>query len=93
MILHNEFTSALKKILPIFLSLAGSGFLAFLTQVLLGHTLTVDEFGILSTGLSIAVILTAVIGFGMPSVWLLIFGQEGWHAFRWVHKSFSMLGR
>lgn len=91
-ILHNEFKSALKKILPIFLSLAGSGFLAFLTQVLLGHTLTVDEFGILSTGLSIAVILTAIIGFGMPSVWLLIFGQEGWHAFRWVHKSFSMLG-
>jgi len=91
-ILHDELKSALKKILPIFLSLVGSGFLAFLTQVLLGHTLTVEEFGILSTALSIAVILTAVIGFGMPSVWLLIFGQEGWHAFRWVRKSFSMLG-
>lgn len=71
--------------------MAGSGFLAFLTQILLGHSLTVEEFGIVSTAVSVVVIMAAVIGFGMPSVWLLIFGQQGWHAFPWVHRSLKFL--
>ncbi|BCA53560.1 hypothetical protein W02_07000 [Nitrospira sp. KM1] len=89
--IRSELKSSLKSIALIFFSLAGSGFLAFLTQVLLGRILTVEDFGILSTALSIVVIVTAVIGFGMPSVWLLIFGQEGWQAFRWVKKSFGFM--
>ena len=83
--------SGLKSIVPILISLAGAGVLAFLTQVLLGHALTVNDFGILSTALSIAVIITAAIGFGIPSVWLLVFGQEGWQGFRWVRKSLKFL--
>ncbi len=35
--------------------------------------------------------MTAAIGFGMPSVWLLIFGQEGWQGFRWVRQSFKFM--
>jgi O-antigen/teichoic acid export membrane protein len=86
-----DIKSGLKNILPILISLAGSGFLAFLTQVLLGHSLTVEDFGIVSTAVSIIVIITAVIGFGIPSVWLLIFGQEGWQAFRWVRQSLKFM--
>lgn len=86
-ILHNEFKCAVKKILPIFLSLVGSGGLAFLTQILLGRSLTVDDFGAVSTALSIVVIMTPLIGFGMPSVLLLMFGQEGRQAFRWVRHT------
>jgi O-antigen/teichoic acid export membrane protein len=86
-----DIKSGLKNIFPILISLAGSGFLAFLTQILLGHSLTVEDFGILSTALSIVVIMTAAIGLGMPSVWLLIFGQEGWQAFRWVKQSLKLM--
>lgn len=63
------------------MSLAGSGFLAFLTQVLLGQSLTVEEFGLLSMAMSIAVIMSGVIGFGMPSVWLLILAKKDWAGF------------
>ena len=73
------------------MSLAGSGLLAFLTQVLLGHALTVEDFGIVSTAVSVAVILSATIGFGMPSVWLMIFGQKGWNAFPWIRQSLKFL--
>lgn len=83
--------AGLKAIFPIFIGLAGSGFLAFLTQVLLGKSLTVEEFGILSVAMSIVVIMSGVIGFGMPGVWLLIFGQEGWGGFPWIRQSLSFL--
>lgn len=73
------------------MSLAGSGVLAFLTQVLLGRSLTVEEFGLLSMAVSIAVVMSGVIGFGMPSVWLLIFGQEGWGGFSWIRQSLKFL--
>jgi O-antigen/teichoic acid export membrane protein len=83
--------SGLKSIVSILIGLAGAGVLAFLTQVLLGQALTVDDFGILSTAVSIAVIVTAAIGFGTSSVWLLVFGQEGWQGFRWVKQSLKFL--
>ena len=83
--------AAIKSIVPILLSLAGAGFLAFLTQVLLGQSLTVEDFGILSTALSIVVIVAAAMGFGLSSVWLLVFGQDGWKAFPWVRRSLKFL--
>jgi O-antigen/teichoic acid export membrane protein len=86
-----DIKAGIKTVLPIFVSLAGSGFLAFLTQILLGHSLTVEEFGIVSTAVSVGVIMAAAIGFGMPSVWLLIFGQKGWQAFPWVRRSLTFL--
>lgn len=86
-----DIKTGIKTIFPIFMSLAGSGFLAFLTQVLLGQSLTVEEFGLLSMAMSIVVIMSGVIGFGMPSVWLLIFGQEGWDGFPWIRQSFKFL--
>ncbi len=86
-----DIKTGIKTIFPILMSLAGSGFLAFLTQVLLGKSLTVEEFGLLSMAMSIVVIMSAVIGFGMPSVWLLIFGQEGWGGFPRIRQSLKFL--
>lgn len=86
-----DIRAGIKTIVPIFMSLAGSGFLAFLTQVLLGQSLTVEEFGLLSMAMSIVVIMSGVIGFGMPSVWLLIFGQEGLGGFPWIRRSLKFL--
>jgi hypothetical protein len=86
-----DLKAGIKAVLPILVSLAGSGLLAFLTQVLLGHALTVEDFGIVSTAVSVGVILSAAIGFGMPSVWLMIFGQKGWDAFPWIRQSLKFL--
>jgi O-antigen/teichoic acid export membrane protein len=86
-----DIKTGIKTIFPIFVSLAGSGFVAFLTQVLLGQSLTVEEFGLLSMAMSIVVIMSGVIGFGMPSVWLLIFGQEGWGGFPLIRQSLKFL--
>lgn len=86
-----DLKAGIKAVLPILVSLAGSGLLAFLTQVLLGHALTVEDFGIVSTAVSVGVILSAAIGFGMPSVWLMIFGQKGWNAFPWIRQSLKFL--
>ncbi len=86
-----DIKAGLKAIVPIFVSLAGSGFLAFLTQVLLGRSLTVEAFGWLSMAMSIVVVMSGVIGFGMPSVWLLIVGQEGLGGFPWIRQSLKFL--
>ncbi|HBH82052.1 MAG TPA: hypothetical protein DDY39_19660 [Nitrospira sp.] len=86
-----DIKAGLKAIVPIFVSLAGSGFLAFLTQVLLGRSLTVEAFGWLSMAMSIVVVMSGVIGFGMPSVWLLIVGQEGLGGLRWIRQSLKFL--
>lgn len=83
--------SGLRSIVPLLVSLAGAGFLAFLTQVLLGYSLTVEDFGILSTALSIVVIVAAAVGFGLSNVWLLVFGQDSWKAFPWVKQSLKFL--
>ena len=91
MISNLDIKAGIRAVLPILVSLAGSGLLAFLTQILLGHSLTVEDFGIVSTAVSVGVILTAAIGFGMPSVWLLIFGQKGWEAFPWIRQSLKFL--
>ena len=86
-----DIKSGIKNIVPILISLAGAGFLAFLTQVLLGQSLTVEDFGILSTAVSIVVMVAAAMGFGLPSLWLLVFGQDGWKAFPWVRRSLKFL--
>ncbi|MCA9499655.1 MAG: oligosaccharide flippase family protein [Nitrospira sp.] len=83
--------SGLQNIALIFASLVGSGFLAFLTQVILGHSLSMEDFGIVNTAVSIIVIMGAVIGFGIPSVWLLLYGREGEQAFRWVKQSVKFM--
>jgi len=67
-------------------SLAGAGF-SFLTQVVLARSLTAEEFGQFSSALAMCSILIPLVGLGLSSFWLKVFGQEGVNARRWVAGS------
>lgn len=82
---------ALKAISLLWLgSLLGAG-CAFLTQVIVARELGLEQFGLLSSALSLAALLTPIAGFGIPQLWLKIFGQEGWKGVRWLNASFLFI--
>lgn len=67
--------------------------LAFLTQVLLARSLSVENFGLFSAALSFITLVTPIAGFGVGMFWLKAFGEEGWQGIRWIQPSvrFSIL--
>ncbi|WP_020411341.1 oligosaccharide flippase family protein [Microbulbifer variabilis] len=68
-------------------SLAGSG-LAFFTQVILARELTPAGYGVFAAALATITLLAPLAGFGVHSVWLKVFGAEGWLATRWLAASY-----
>ena len=85
----------IKKSLKALSSLwAGSimaAFLAFLTQVMVARILGPSEYGVLSSALSAATLIAPLAGFGIPQLWLKIFGVEGWAGIRWIPASFKFI--
>ena len=68
-------------------SLLGGG-CAFLTQVILARHLGPYGFGVFAAALAMITLLAPLAGFGIAGYWLKAFGQEGWHATRWLLGSF-----
>lgn len=68
-------------------SLLGAG-CAFLTQIILARQLGPSDFGIFAAALAMITLLAPLAGFGIAGYWLKVFGQEGWHATRWLLGSF-----
>ncbi len=91
MIRVSQLRNSFANVFLIFISLAGTAFLAFLTQVVLSKILTVEAFGTVTTALSYVTIMASLLGFGLPSFWLLCFGESGWGAFIWVRQSFRLV--
>ncbi|MDA3946041.1 MAG: flippase [Helicobacteraceae bacterium] len=71
-------------------SLMGAG-LAFLTQVILARQLGAESFGLFSATLAMVTLVAPLAGFGVPQLWLKIFGEEGWKAMRWFKPSFAFV--
>ena len=71
-------------------SLIGAG-CAFLTQVILARQLGPSDFGLFAAALAIVTLFTPLAGFGIAGYWLKVFGQEGWHATRWLPGSFRFI--
>src|SRR5690606_16331487 len=67
-------------------SFAGAG-AAFFTQVLAARSITAEEFGIFSSALSLVTLATPIAGFGVGMLLLRNFGEEGWHATRWLRPA------
>lgn len=61
--------------------------LAFLTQVLLARSLSLEEFGAFSAALSFITLITPLAGFGVGAYWLKVFAEEGLQASRWIKPS------
>jgi O-antigen/teichoic acid export membrane protein len=61
--------------------------LTFLVQALLARRLGPAEFGRFIAALATVTMLAPVAGFGLPQLWLRLYGAEGWHARRWLLPS------
>ena len=78
---------AIKSISLLWLgSLLGSGS-TFLIYTIVARKIGPEIFGLFSSAIAIASILTLIAGFGVSKVWLKLFGEEGFSATRWVKPS------
>ncbi|MCW2099405.1 UNVERIFIED_ORG: O-antigen/teichoic acid export membrane protein [Pseudomonas psychrophila] len=82
---------SLKALSSLWIGSIAAAFLAFLTQVILARTLGPGEYGVLSSALSAATLIAPLAGFGIPQLWLKIFGVEGFNGKRWVPVSFKFI--
>lgn len=71
-------------------SFAGAG-LAFLTQVVLARGLNAEEYGSFSSAFAMVTLVVPLAGFGVPALWLKIFGTEGWMGVRWIKPSLNFV--
>ena len=65
--------------------------LACITQVIVARILGPGEYGTLSSALSAATLIAPLAGFGIPQLWLKIFGVEGHAGRRWIPASFKFI--
>lgn len=63
---------------------AGCG---FLSQVVLARNTNTKDFGDFSAALSFVMLISPLIGFGLPALWQKLFGDEGYDARRWLAPS------
>lgn len=82
---------ALKTISFLWVSSLTGAFLAFLTQVVLARYLGLHDFGLFSSAMATVTLFSPLAGFGVSQYWLKVFGQEGWHAVRWIAPSFRFV--
>jgi O-antigen/teichoic acid export membrane protein len=61
--------------------------LTFLVQVVLARRLGPHEFGRFTVALATVAMVAPVAGFGLPQLWLRLYGVEGWQAGRWMLPS------
>ncbi|MBD3808068.1 MAG: oligosaccharide flippase family protein, partial [Epsilonproteobacteria bacterium] len=71
-------------------SLLGSGS-TFVIYMILARELGSEQFGIFSSALATAAVLSILAGFGISQAWLKHFGKEGWQALRWLPSSFKLI--
>ena len=71
-------------------SVIGSGS-TFIIYTILARQLGPSHFGIFSTALATISIFALSAGFGIPQVWLKLFGKEGWNGIRWVKPSLKFV--
>ena len=67
-------------------TMSGAG-LSFLAQVIFARKLGPAEYGILSSVLVLVSLFSSFAGFGVGTLWLRVFGKEGWQARRWLAPS------
>jgi O-antigen/teichoic acid export membrane protein len=71
----------------LWLATAFGAVLTFLVQVLLARRLGPSAFGEFTAALATVTMVAPVAGFGLPQLWLRLYGAEGWQAQRWLRPS------
>jgi O-antigen/teichoic acid export membrane protein len=72
-------------------SLIGSGS-TFLVYLILAREVGPTLFGLFSSAMATIMIFSLLAGFGVPQVWLKLFGKEGWGSIRWITPSLVFVG-
>jgi len=80
----------MKKTLSILtLSTFSGAALTFAIQVFLARILPQSEFGAFYAALSLVTLIAPFAGFGVGSLMLKVFGEEGWAAIRWLRPALN----
>lgn len=65
--------------------------IGFITQIVLARQLGAETYGLFASSLGTINLVMPLAGFGIASLWLKVFGEEGWSAIRWVKPSLVFL--
>ncbi|MEH6704700.1 MAG: oligosaccharide flippase family protein [Galbibacter orientalis] len=64
---------------------------AFLIYTILAREIGPESFGVFSSSMAIMKMFLLIGGFGVPQLWLKVFGKEGWEAIRWIRPSIKFV--
>ena len=82
---------AIKAIILLWLGAIAGGGLGFIVQVLLARRLSPGPYGAFVAAMATVTTIVPLAGFGVGSLWLKVFGIEGWNGRRWLLPSFKFL--
>lgn len=85
------FQSYLKDTLIVLLGTLLGALFAFLTQIQIARNLTVAQYGVFSTQLTLLNFLAPCIGMGISAFWLKAYGEEQEKAVRWMPISLKLV--
>jgi O-antigen/teichoic acid export membrane protein len=74
-------------LLLLLISAFGSAVIAFVVQAALARTLKTDDYGHFASALAAITVVAPAVGFGLSTLWLKLYGAEGWAAVRWMPAS------
>lgn len=87
----SQLTKRIKDISSLWLFQILSIICAFATQLILARILSVGDFGILSTALTISLIFATISSIGTGPNLLRLFGEKGEIAYKWIRPNIQML--
>ncbi|RKG48342.1 hypothetical protein D7V64_15290 [Acinetobacter cumulans] len=65
----------------------GAALIAFLTNIVLVRNLSVGEYGVISSQITLLNLLSPCLALGLSTYWLKLFAKEGNSAYRWIEPS------
>lgn len=63
--------------------------LGFINQLILSKIFDINQFGLFMSSYSLIMLLTPLSLFGIPTLWLKLFGENGANAIKWIGPSIS----
>ncbi|WHR59291.1 oligosaccharide flippase family protein [Acinetobacter haemolyticus] len=89
--LQRVFQTYLKDTFIVLLGTLLGALFAFLSQTLIARNLTVAQYGVFSTQLTLLNFLAPCIGMGISAFWLKVYGEEQSNAIRWMPISLRLV--
>lgn len=65
----------------------GAALIGFLTNMMLVRNMSVGDYGVIASQITLLNLLSPCIALGLSSYWLKLFAKEGHNAYRWIKPS------